>query len=77
MSVADMENEPEWENRHAVEPTEPPDHEPFDRHEGPLDNEDDVRFLRDDDPRRKEIEEYGHGGFLHRLRERIHGRDDD
>jgi hypothetical protein len=38
------------------EPAEDPEHEPVDRHEGPLDNLDDGRYLRRDDPRRLDAE---------------------
>lgn len=40
----------------VVKPTPEPSREPFDPHLGPLDNEDDARFLDPADPRRMEIE---------------------
>lgn len=39
-----------------------PEGEPTDHHLGPLDNPDDVRWLREDDPRRQEVEEMGYEG---------------
>jgi hypothetical protein len=45
------EPEPEDEPR-----TPEPDEEPVDRHLGPLDDDEDGRWLREDDPRRIEAE---------------------
>jgi hypothetical protein len=42
--------------RDEVEPIPEPKREPFDPHLGPLDNEDDARYLDPSDPRRMEIE---------------------
>lgn len=33
-----------------------PDTEPYDRHDGPLDDPEDARYLHPDDPRRVEVE---------------------
>lgn len=55
-----------------VDRTPEPDTEPFDPHTGPLDNDDDARYLREDDPRRIEVERrHGH------RRPRLFGRRDD
>ncbi|HEY1437349.1 MAG TPA: hypothetical protein VGG82_07590 [Casimicrobiaceae bacterium] len=58
--------------RDEVQPTPEPSREPFDPHLGPLDNDDDVRWLRDDDPRRiarDKGEKHWHPGkLLHKLR---------
>lgn len=51
-----------------VDPNPEPVPEPSDPHEGPLDDDEDARFLRRDDPRRLEIE---------RRRGRPFGDDDD
>jgi hypothetical protein len=40
-----------------TEPTPEPDEEPTDQHDGPLDNEDDARYLDPVDPRRREAEQ--------------------
>jgi hypothetical protein len=47
----DKDREIEW-----PEPQPDPDEEPFDRHEGPLDDPEDGRWLRRDDPRRLQAE---------------------
>lgn len=39
-----------------VEPTAEPEREPFDPHTGPLDDDDDARFLDPADPRRRDVE---------------------
>jgi hypothetical protein len=39
-----------------VDPAPEPDHEPSDPHRGPLDDDEDGRFLERDDPRRLEAE---------------------
>jgi hypothetical protein len=44
------------EDRDAVEPAEEPAEEPFDPHTGPLDDDEDGRFLEENDPRRIEAE---------------------
>jgi hypothetical protein len=47
-------------NRHRPKPPPPnpePRSEPADHHEMPLDDDDDARFLRRDDPRRIRVEE--------------------
>ena len=43
--------------REEVEPTPEPEEEPVDHHRGPLDRDEDGRFLDRDDPRRLEAEE--------------------
>jgi len=50
-----MTEETERRDRPPPRP-EPPEAEQVDRHTGPLDNDDDARWLRDDDPRRLEVE---------------------
>lgn len=42
--------------REEVQPRPEPAREPFDPHMGPLDNEDDARYLDPTDPRRLAIE---------------------
>jgi hypothetical protein len=39
-----------------VKPNPEPAREPFDPHQGPLDNEDDAQYLKPEDPRRVEVE---------------------
>jgi len=39
------------------EPGMEPDREPVDLHRGPLDDDDDIRWLDKDDPRRRRVEE--------------------
>lgn len=41
---------------HEVTPNPEPAREPFDAHQGPLDDDDDARYLLPDDPRRVEVE---------------------
>ena len=52
------------------EPAEEPETEPADEHRGPLDDDEDGRYLARDDPRRHR------GGLLGKV-ERLLGRDDD
>jgi hypothetical protein len=56
-----------------IDPTPEPDAEPADPHQGPLDDDDDARFLRREDPRRKRIEEEHRLG--HRIRSWLKGDD--
>jgi hypothetical protein len=51
----DTERE-QYDPRKEVTPNPEPLREPFDPHMMPLDDEDDARYLRADDPRRIEIE---------------------
>jgi len=44
------------EDREQVRPNREPAREPFDPHMGPLDDEDDARYLDPSDPRRLDIE---------------------
>jgi hypothetical protein len=59
-------NEPPDTEEHnvEVEPNPEPEREPFDSHQGPLDNDDDARHLRADDPRRAEVLERRGSRFL-------------
>jgi hypothetical protein len=51
------EQQPTEEHDVEVEPNPEPEPEPSDPHEGPLDDDEDGRFLRRDDPRRRDAEE--------------------
>jgi hypothetical protein len=45
-----------WRRMHEREPNPEPAREPFDAHVGPLDDDDDARYLDPADPRRLDIE---------------------
>jgi hypothetical protein len=47
------------DERREVPPSPEPAREPFDPHLGPLDDDDDARFLKERDPRRVEVEKRG------------------
>ena len=47
----------EHTERREIDPRPEPDEEPSDHHRGPLDNDEDGRFLDRDDPRRQAAEE--------------------
>jgi hypothetical protein len=48
--------EPEIVIKATVKPNPEPKREPFDAHTGPLDDDEDGRFLEENDPRRIEAE---------------------
>ena len=50
------DREPDRPDTDLPEPNAEPDAEPADAHAGPLENDDDARWLRRDDPRRLEVE---------------------
>jgi hypothetical protein len=52
MATGDLEFDPDTD----VEPMREPDREPVDLHRGPLDDDEDGRWLERDDPRRVEAE---------------------
>jgi hypothetical protein len=55
--------EPEPDLADAPDPAPEPESEPVDAHRGPLDNDEDGRFLDRDDPRRLEAERRGGRSF--------------
>jgi hypothetical protein len=64
------------EERREVRPSPEPDHEVSDPHTPPLDNDDDARWLEENDPRRIRVESHRGRRFGDRIRERLHREED-
>jgi hypothetical protein len=57
--MADPEFDPDLTEQFNIDvkPTPEPDEEPADAHQGPLDHENDARYLDPVDPRRRKVEQ--------------------